>query len=69
MSELPKPWSRNLSAPSVNMSAAWFGVVVVVPNFWPLGNLSSLMLLMFDLFAGILFLLITVRLEEVLEKQ
>ena len=69
MSRLPKSWLKALSALSINMSAAWFGVVAVAPNFWPPVGLKSFLLLTTDIFAGTLFLLMTVKLEGVLEKQ
>lgn len=27
---------KSLSALSINLSAGWFGVVVIAPNFWPI---------------------------------
>lgn len=68
MIKLPRPWLKALSSLSINISAAWFGVVIIAPNFLPLEGLKSLLLLTADVSAGILFLIVTVRLERRLEK-
>lgn len=67
MIRLPKYWLKALSALSINISAAWFGVVIIAPNFWPLVGFKPLLLLTADIFAGTVFLIVTVRLERRLE--
>lgn len=55
---------RTLAALAVNLSAGWFGLVLIVPNFWPVSGFRELWLLTVDLMAGILFLWISYQLER-----
>ena len=53
-----------LAALAVNLSAGWFGLVFIVPNFLPISGVRELWLLTVDLLAGTLFLWISFRLER-----
>ena len=43
----------------VNLSAGWFGVIFIVPNFSGLNNITEFAILTFDLIMAILCLLIS----------
>jgi len=62
-----KSYIKALSGLSINLSAAWFGLAVVTPNFAALSRLETLIALTKDIGLGILFLLLTIRLEEELK--
>lgn len=55
---------RTLAALAVNLSAGWFGLVLIVPNFWPVSGTRELGLLTIDLMAGTLFLWVSYQLER-----
>jgi hypothetical protein len=65
--KLSKPWLKALSGLSINLAAGWLAAVVIVPNFAGLTKPGALWILTYDLLAAILFLLLTVKLEEFLE--
>ena len=65
---ISKPWFKALSGLAINLSAGWFTAIVIMPNFSPLITLGDFAVLTYDILFGILFLLFTVKLEEVLEK-
>lgn len=55
---------KSLAGLSINLSAAWFGLVLVIPNFWPIKRWEEVWRLIIDSFCGILFLIISFRLEK-----
>ena len=65
---LSKPWLRALSALFGNLSAGWFGVAFITPNFADIASLAGAIVLTGDIFLGILLLLVVVRIEKELEK-
>lgn len=62
-----KPWLKTFSGLSLNLSAGFLGAVVILPNLFPVKTLSDFLVLTFNLFFGIIFMLLTVRFEEILE--
>ncbi|MFH1896432.1 MAG: hypothetical protein ABH814_03105 [bacterium] len=59
-----KAITRSLAGLAVNLSAGWFGLVLIAPNFWPLDGLKGLGFLTLDVFAGTLFLWVSYKLER-----
>lgn len=59
-----KAISKSLSGLAVNLSAAWFGVAFITPNFVTAPAPGWLLLLLGDLGFGILFLVISFKLER-----
>lgn len=55
---------RALSALAVNLSAGWFGVVIIAPNFWPIAGLKEVVMLTGDIFLGTIFLLLSYIFER-----
>lgn len=64
----PKPWIKALSGLFINLSAGWFGAALISFNFLEFSKEGSFWVLMYDVVLGMLFLLLTVRLEKYLEK-
>lgn len=62
------PWFKTFAGLSVNLSAAFFGLAIVTPNFLKTSYPESIIVLTWDLLLGILFLLATVVLEKFLLK-
>ena len=60
---LTKSWLRSLSGLCVNLSAAWFATILVSSKFVPL----DILLLTRTVSSGILFLLLSVEFEKLLE--
>jgi len=60
---LTKPWLKSLSGLCINLSAAWFAVIMVSPVFPP----ADVVNLTRSAFFGTLFLLFSVNLEGRLE--
>jgi hypothetical protein len=58
-------WLKTLSALTVNLSAGWFAVLVIVPNFAHVGNWDNLIVLFYDLMFGTIFLVSSVWLEKI----
>ena len=58
------PWLKALSGLSVNLSAAWFGLAVVTPNFANILKIETVVTLTRDVLFGIIFLLLTVFFEK-----
>lgn len=57
---------RSLSGLAINLSAGWFGVAVITPNFSRIIGTKELFLLLFDIIFGILFLWFSYQLEKML---
>jgi|GEM_PF-4270399 len=64
-----RPLLRSLSALSVNMAAAWFGLAFITPTFISVTALITILALTRDIGFGMLFLLISVQLEGLLEDE
>lgn len=62
-----RPWLKAISGLSINLSAAWFTAVFIAPNFWPLARAKDFLVLTADLILAIMSLLLTVKLEGLLE--
>lgn len=60
-------WLKALSGLSVNLSAAWFTLAIVTPNFSSLANIEALLVLTRDLVFGIVFLVLTVIFERLIK--
>ena len=54
-----------LSQLFVNLSAGWFGVLLIVPGVTRLGSIEDFSWLIRNLLFGILALLVSIRLKEV----
>lgn len=63
-----KSWLRAYSGLSINLSAAWFGLAIVTPNFSDITTMEGFLTLTRDIMFGIIFLVTCVRIEEFLEK-
>jgi len=57
---------KALSSVAANISAAWFGLALVTPNFTEISNSDSLFVLTSNVFFGIVFLLISATFERLL---
>lgn len=64
---LTQPWLKALSALSINLSAAWFDLAILTPNFAKTQYLQVVIALTLDFMLGILFLLFTVKIEGLLQ--
>ena len=62
-----RPWLRTISGIFQNFSAGWFGVAIITPNFTGITSLEDVLTLTLDILFGILFLLLSARLEKLLE--
>jgi hypothetical protein len=60
-------WLKSLSALFINISAAWFMAAALTPNFAEINQLNSILVLMYYIFSGIMYLLLTVKTEEILQ--
>jgi threonine/homoserine/homoserine lactone efflux protein len=58
-------WLKCLSGLSVNLSAAYFALAILAPNFSGKINSDSIASLTFNIIAGIFFLLLGVELEKI----
>jgi len=61
-----KPWLKSLSGLFLNLSATWFAALFITPAITPSSNLFWL--LTRYLSSAILCLLLSVKIEELLEK-
>lgn len=66
--KLSKAWLKALSGLSINLSAAWFATALIGVNIAAPKEFGELLVLTFNLVFGIIFLLLTVKFEENLEK-
>lgn len=60
------PWLKSFASLFANLSAAFFGLAIVTPNFLKTSLAESVVALTVDLLLGILFLLATVVSEKFL---
>jgi len=67
--EIPVHWLGALSNLSVNISAAWFGVAFVTPNFIGISTVDSTLVLLTDIILGILFLSFSAVIERKLHER
>lgn len=58
------PFLRALSGVLGNLSAGWFGVAFITPNFVDIHTLQAIITLTKDMLFGILFLLATTIVER-----
>lgn len=59
-----KAWLRMLAGVCGNITAGWFGLAFITPNFVNLSNTDGVIVLTRDVLLGIVFLLIGVLLER-----
>ncbi len=59
-----RPWLKSLSGLYVNLSAGFFGLAFITPNFIDIGTGEGLLRLTKDIGFGILFLLLSGMIEE-----
>ncbi len=59
-----KAWLRTLSGLTINLSAGWFGLVLITPNFTDLSKIDGFIVLLGYLFLGIIFLFLTAFIER-----
>lgn len=64
---LSPPWIKTLSGLFVNLSAAWFATIFIIPAFSQRSD--WLFVLTVNLMYGIVYLLLSVKLEELLENE
>ena len=62
-------WLEAIADLLINLAAGWFGVVVIVPNFGGLDDTRSFLLLTEDLVAGIVSLILAVRLKRLVKRR
>ena len=55
-----KSFFTNLSNLTINLSSAWFGAIIIVPNFSPLKNYLDLFILSYDILFGSIFFSLSV---------
>ena len=61
-----KPWLRSISGLFINISAAWFATIFILPLSQALGKISLLQLTL-NLVYGIVYLSLSAYLEQVIE--
>ena len=66
MKQYRRPFLRALSAVAANISAAWFILAFVTPNFAGV-SIESIITLTRDILLGIVFLVLTTIIERILE--
>lgn len=59
-----KSWLRVLSGLFTNLSAGWFGLIIITPNFWPLNKAENVWVLIYEVVFAIVFLVGAVKLDE-----
>lgn len=57
-------WQKTISGLSINISAGWFGLAFLTPNFTDLLKPENTSILIRDIFFGIVFLILTFFLER-----
>lgn len=63
-----RPWLRAFSGLFINISAGWFGLAFITPNVTNIRTGEAILVLIGDVFYGILFLLVVVEIEQSLER-
>lgn len=67
--KLPDPdWLEAIAEVLINLSAGWFGAILIVPNFTGSEFPASLIILTGDFVGGIFSLLIAVRIKKAVKK-
>ncbi|OGM55637.1 hypothetical protein A3F62_02390 [Candidatus Woesebacteria bacterium RIFCSPHIGHO2_12_FULL_44_11] len=64
--QLTRPWVKALSGLFINMSAAWYATVFIGAIITEVGDIW---ILITNLFFGTMCLVVSVRLEEILENE
>ena len=64
MRRLSLSWLRILTGVFVNFASAWFGLIIITPNFLPLQEITHGGALIVDLIGGIVSIVIAVKLDE-----
>jgi len=64
---ISRAWLKTLAGFFINLSASWFGVAVISPNFFHLNVLQIMLFLTKNLGISILCLLATVKIEKLIE--
>jgi len=64
MRRVQTSWLKALSGLSINLSAAWYGAVLIAPNFAPINSLFRASVLFYDIVFGTIFLYLAVMLER-----
>lgn len=59
-----KAFLKTLAGLCINLSAGWYGLVVIVPNFWPIKEFKDILVLTGNIFFGTLFLFFSFKLER-----
>lgn len=62
-----RPWLKSFSGLAINLSGAWFSVAIVSPNFLKMELLDLILFLTQTIGSGIVFLVLSVYLETLLE--
>ena len=68
MKRLTKPWLKAFSGLSINISAGWFAILLIGPSVAFPDTGPEILALIRSIVNGIIYLLITVVLEQELEK-
>ncbi len=67
MNKKYRPLLKSLSALFTNFSAVWFGLAFVTPNFIDITNVEIFLTLTKDIGFGIVYLLLSMEIERILE--
>ncbi len=62
-----RPWAKTISNILQNLSAGWFGLAFITPNFIQIDGTQDFFVLTLDILFGILFLLLSVKIEQMLD--
>ena len=61
-------WLKAFSGLCINLSAVWFTLAIITPNFVSLKEAEAIFVLLKDLFFGIVFLILTAVLEKKIKR-
>lgn len=61
-----RPWLRSLSGLFINISAGWFMAAALTTNITNLQKIEFYIILFYYLISGLLYLLLSVKIEEIL---
>lgn len=67
MQRILRPWFRSLSGVFQNLSVAFFGLAFLTPNFTTLYTSEDILVLTIDCMCSMLFLMLSVQVEHILE--
>ena len=65
--KLTHPWLKAFAGLTINLSAGWYGAVLILPNFSPIKTTADFLTLIYDLLFGTIFLVLSVWCEKNLE--